>query len=286
MMNEETRSIWIGDGPIADFDRAYDNGAAVQGSEAFSPHWADAAARFRDELTAKGRAEIGTPYGPRPRQHYDLFRPEDSAKGLVVFVHGGYWHRQSISNFSHLSAGALSRGFAVAVPEYTLCPEATISEITREIAAFLGEIAGRFDGPIRLSGHSAGGHLVSRMICRDIGLSHELAARIDRVASISGVHDLRPLLRTKMNAVLKLDEGQARAESPALLEPRENADLFCVTGGAELSEFRRQNALLANVWCGLGARVSCFERPGKHHFDIIDDLVDADSRLVRYLTEL
>jgi arylformamidase len=37
--------------------------------------------------------------------------------------------------------------------------------------------------------------------------------------SISGVHDLRPMLRTAMNQSLKIDMAEAHAESPALLEP-------------------------------------------------------------------
>jgi hypothetical protein len=38
-------------------------------------------------------------------------------------------------------------------------------------------------------------------------LPGEVLARIRRVVSISGVHDLRPLLATKMNSELRLDRA-------------------------------------------------------------------------------
>ena len=83
------------------------------------------------------------------------------------------------------------------------------------------------DGPIRLSGHSAGGHLVTRMICRDSPLSPVLQDRIDRVVSISGLHDMRPLLNTIMNDDFRMLEAEAVAESTALNQPVENVELVC-----------------------------------------------------------
>lgn len=277
-------TIWTGGAPIGDYDAAYANGAAVADSAAYAPRWLAEAAPFRERMTLAGRARLAVPYGDQPRQHYDLFLPEEKPAGLVVFVHGGYWKGQAIAAWSHFAAGALARGFAVALPEYTLCPDTTIPAITREIGSFLDNVAGAVDGPIHLSGHSAGGHLVSRMLCADAPIAAATAARIGRAVSISGVHDLRPLLRTAMNDVLGLDLATARAESPALLEPRDDVRLVCLVGGAELAEFRRQNALLANAWHGLGARVSAVEAPGRHHFDVVDELLDPRSRLVAALT--
>ena len=101
--------------------------------------------------------------------------------------------------------------------------------------------------------------------------------------SISGVHDLRPLLRTRLNDALRLDAGQARAESPALLEPREGVRLTAWVGAGERPEFIRQNALLANVWTGLGALTRAVEEPGRHHFDVIDGLTQPESSLTEAL---
>ncbi len=163
-----------------------------------------------------------------------------------MFVHGGYWKAFDRSVWSHLAAGPLAHGFAVAVPSYTLCPDARIAGITSEIAAFLDRASAEVPGPIHLSGHSAGGHLVSRMLCTDVGLSS--ADRIAHVVSISGVHDLRPLLATQMNQILHLDAREARAESPVLHAPRPGARLTAVAGGTSC----RNSA----------ARTSCCRRSG------------------------
>ena len=90
--------------------------------------------------------------------------PEGRPKGLVVFVHGGFWKALDKSFWSHLARGSVESGYAVAMPSYTLCPTVRISEITREIAAAVERAAAMVEGPLFLTGHSAGGHLVTRMI--------------------------------------------------------------------------------------------------------------------------
>jgi hypothetical protein len=121
------------------------------------------------------------------------------------------------------------------------------------------------------------------MLCTDLDLPDAVRSRITHTVSISGVHDLRPLLRTELNALLHLDEEEARAESPALLRPVEASTLTCWVGGAERPEFIRQTDLLANVWTGLGATTKSVHVPGKHHFNIIEDLADPASDLVAAL---
>ena len=108
-----------------DWDRAYQNGAFIPGSEALPALWTAKAAAFRDSMGA--RALLDQPYGPLPRNRFDLFLPEATPKGLVVFVHGGYWMAFGRESWSHLAAGALARGWAVAMPAYTLAPDARIA---------------------------------------------------------------------------------------------------------------------------------------------------------------
>ena len=209
--------------------------------------------------------------------------PEGRPKGLVVFVHGGFWKALDKSFWSHLARGSVESGYAVAMPSYTLCPAVRISEITREIAAAVARAAAMVEGPLFLTGHSAGGHLVTRMISATSPLPNDVRARISHTVSISGVHDLRPLMKAAMNTDLRIDEAEALVESPALLEPMQNARVTCWVGSAERPEFVRQNALLANIWTGLGAKTCMIEEPGRHHFDVIDGLADPDHPLTRTL---
>ena len=255
---------------ITDWDDAYSNGAYIPGGDAYPAHWAELAAAFRGEMAVVGRADLDQPYGEGARERYDLFRPDAAPKGTVVFVHGGYWMAFDKGRWSHLAAGALARGWAVAMPSYTLCPDSRISGITRQVARAVEAIAQAQPGQLRLTGHSAGGHLVSRLACADAPLPPEVQGRVEHVVSISGLHDLRPLLNTRMNATLKLDEAEATR-------------ITGWGGAAERPEFVRQTELLANIWRGLGASTELRLADGRHHFDVIDDLTNPQSGLVATL---
>lgn len=268
---------------IIDWDEAYANGRHIADGDRWPAAWVQPAQNYRDTLERAGRAKPDIAYGPAPRNRFDLFLPETAPAGLMIFVHGGYWLALDKGYWSHLARGAIERGFAVAMPSYTLCPEQRIAQITAEIGAAIEAAADHVDGPIFLAGHSAGGHLVTRMICKSSPLSDPIRARIRHVVSISGLHDLRPIMRTAMNAQLGLDDAEALAESPALLRPLGDARVTCWVGGAERAEFVRQSGLLANIWTGLGAETRFVTEPDRHHFNVIDGLADPDHPLARSL---
>ena len=266
---------------MIDWDDAFDNSGYVAGADGFAAQWRDAAAAFRATLAAAGRAELDLAYAESARNRLDLFHPESAAAGLLLFVHGGYWHKLDKSFWSQLAAGPLAAGWAVAIPSYTLAPDARIAAITQEIRAAVEFAAARVGGPLRLAGHSAGGHLVSRMACTDIDLSPALRARLEKIVSISGVHDLRPLTATRMNEILRLDADQAAAESPALREPVDDVDIAIWVGAGERPEFLRQTRLLAERWQRPG--VTDHYEPGKHHFSVVEGLANPASPLVAEL---
>ena len=268
---------------VRDWDDAYANGPNIPGGERWPAAWVKPAADFRQAMLADRRATLDIAYGDGPRHRLDLFMPDGAARGLVVFVHGGFWMRLDKSYWSHLAQGSVDSGYAVAMPSYTLCPEVGIADITREVAAAIAQAAAMVEGPLLLSGHSAGGHLVTRMISTTSPLPEPVRARIRHTVSISGLHDLRPLMNTSMNADLRIDDAEAQTESPALLHPRPGARLTCWVGGAERPEFLRQNALLANIWIGLGAQTCRIEEPGRHHFNVIEGLADPGHPLVQTL---
>ena len=270
---------------VTDWDNAYANSANIAGGERWPDAWTGPAQAYRDKIAAQGRAKLDLAYGEDERHRYDLFLPKGDPKGLVVFIHGGFWLRFDKSTWSHLAAGSVDCGYAVAMPSYSLCPSVRIADITGEVGRAVAKVAETVDGPIMLTGHSAGGHLASRMICATSPLPEDVRARIRNVVSISGVHDLRPMMRTAMNANLKLDAMDAVAESPALLDPMPGARICCWVGGGERSEFVRQSALLANAWAGCGAATSYYAEPDRHHYNVIDGLTEASHPLTRTLLE-
>ncbi|MGB4828163.1 MAG: alpha/beta hydrolase, partial [Paracoccaceae bacterium] len=146
-----------------DPDRDFANGAFIAEADSYPPAWAAVAAAFR--INAGDRALLNLPYGPQDRHRFDLFLPTRPPAGVIVFVHGGYWMAFGRESWSHLAAGPLAWGWAVAMPSYTLAPAARISAMTAEITAACRAVAAEVPGPMVVTGHSAGGHLAARMGC-------------------------------------------------------------------------------------------------------------------------
>ena len=250
-------------------DRAYANGAFIAGAEGYPPRWEAAAAGFREAMGA--RARLGLAYGAGARQRFDLFLPEGEARGLLVFVHGGYWLAFGRETWSHLAGGAVARGWACAMPSYTLAPEARIAGMTDEIAracAVAGEVVPGV--PVVVTGHSAGGHLAARMACAD-----QAVPRLRRVVPISPLSDLAPLMATEMQDKLRLDAAECAAESPARLARAAGVEAHVWVGGQERPAFLWQARLLSEEWdCPWTVD------PGRHHFDVVESLAEPGSGLV------
>lgn len=254
-----------------DWDRAYANGAFIAGAEAFPPRWAAEATAFR----ATARMEV-LRHGPGEVEETDLFRPAGEPAGLMVFVHGGYWMAFGRRDWSHLAAGALARGWAVAMPSYPLAPGARVAGMTASVAAAVRAVAALVAGPVVVTGHSAGGHLSARMGNPD--LAPDVAARVRRVVPISPLADLGPLMRTAMNEKLHLDAAECAAESPARHPLRPGCTAHVWVGAEERPSFLWQARVLSEEWaCPWTAD------PGRHHFDVIDGLTDPASPLMTAL---
>jgi acetyl esterase/lipase len=246
----------------AEADRAYANAAFIPGADAYPPRWRAAAAAFR--ATARWEEHA---YGAGDRHRLDLFLPAGEARGLLVFLHGGYWMAFDRRDWSHLAAGAVARGWASALPSYTLAPQAGLGAMVAEAAAACGAARVRVPGPLVVTGHSAGGHLAARLGCADG------PAGVVRVVPISPLAELAPLMQTAMNATLGIDAATAATESPARLPLRAEAHVW--VGGRERPAFLWQARTLSEAWDCPWTVV-----PGRHHFDVIDDLAEPGSALL------
>ena len=254
-----------------ELDDAYANAAYIPDGDAYPDKWAQAASAFR----AQALCELDLIYGESPRQKLDLFHPPRLSKGLVVFVHGGYWLRFDKSFWSHLAAGPIAQGWAVAMPSYDLCPEVRITDIGNQVAAAIALAADRVPGPLRLAGHSAGGQLAARMTARRFGAQWQ--DRLEKVITVSPIADLAPLMRTSMNADLKLDDAEVQSESPAYL-PKPAVPVTVWVGADERPVFLEQAETLAAAW-------ECEKviAQGVHHFSVIEALADPGSALTTAL---
>ena len=189
---------------------------------------------------------------------------------LLIFIHGGYWQSLSAGDSLYHANDAVREEVALHAVEYTLAPHASIEQIIAEcISDVKKTIAELQPTRIVIAGSSAGAHLTA-MCARD----EEIAARINGIALLSGVYDLRPLVCTPTNDPLHLTEETAASLSPHLLTFTRSAPYaLLAVGRHEPSEFIRQNAEYAESLAHHGVNVTTFVLEDRDHFDLPYDLL-------------
>jgi arylformamidase len=260
------------------FEREYNNRAKVPHFPAIAEALGRDAAAFR---AAHPHSELGVSYGPTERQAMDIFWPASGRDAkLSIFVHGGYWQAMGREWFSHLAAGVLAHGVAVAMPSYDLCPNVTLAALTEQLRAAAAFLHRRHGQRMTACGHSAGGHLAAMLMATDWPARGLPAGLIAAGLPISGLFDLVPLTETTVNGALRLDAAEAQRLSP-LMMPSPGLPLHAIVGGAEGPEYERQSRSLAEAWGGTWESV-----PGANHFDVIMPLADPRSATVRRWAQL
>ena len=266
-------------------ERGYNNRAAVPDHPRWLAHYPEASANARAALSPK----LDLRFGPGPKETLDLFLPPHPARGTFVFWHGGYWRALDKSDFSFVAPPFVARGYAVAVANYDLCPDvsvaAIVDEARRAVVWLAREGAAHGANPDRMvvGGHSAGGHLAAMLFTTNwAALGFERQPFLGGV-SLSGVHDLAPMVQYSFNVDFKLDQREAARLSPSHLAPRCRAPLVLAVGADETSEFVRQTQVLWDAWPAnrpAGATGPLLIRD-RNHFNVVVDFADPDTELTQ-----
>ncbi|NIO11187.1 MAG: alpha/beta hydrolase fold domain-containing protein, partial [Deltaproteobacteria bacterium] len=135
--------------------------------------WADE----REALSQANRQRLksfsNVPYGNSPRQVIDIFPAETPNAPVLIFIHGGYWVRGGKDHNSHFADLYGRAGITVALVEYDLCPEVTVTDIVEQVRRAITwvyqNISAYGGDPAKLyiCGVSAGGHLVTMALAHD-----------------------------------------------------------------------------------------------------------------------
>lgn len=262
--------------------RAYDNSGAVTDSAAWLARWRERSARLRD---APGHLP-NLAYGAGEFQKIDYFSCGRPQAPLFVFLHGGYWQRNSRDMFSFVAQGPLSAGFDVAVVGYTLAPQASLGQILDECRWAIDFLLDRAEAlaltfdprTLLVGGWSAGGHLATALLEGDHRFKGALA--------ISGIFDLEPIALCALNDKLGLSAEDALRLSPLHQIAAEHPAICVAVGGDELPELQRQSSTYAEAATQAGIDVRHERLAGHHHFSILDELYRDDGRLVHCLQAL
>lgn len=253
---------------MTDLEREYSPSSRVGGSS--EPFVADH--RLRSEAArALLAARLTTTSGGT------LLVADDPAAPLLVFIHGGYWQALSAADSLYLAPAALAAGWSYAAVEYTIAPAGTLPSMVDECRAALATLAGLVaPAQVVLAGHSAGAHLAAM-----VSLVGPSPVPIARTVLVSGVFDLRPLVHTTVNLPLGLHEAAAAAISPQLLPVAASHEVVVAWGDNETDAFKAQSRAYAAHLAAAGTQVSSVECAGRHHFDIVEDLVRPGTPLGR-----
>lgn len=254
----------------AALDAAYNNAAAVKESAQIVAGWETRSARLR----AAHPDGMDLRYGKDERNRIDYFAARRDGP-VLMFIHGGYWQNRAKELFAFIAEGPLAWGINVALIGYTLAPEKRLDAIVAEIHAAAGWLAqsipmlGGNAKQLFVSGWSAGGHLTA------MAMSHPA---IRGGLAISGIYELEPMRLCYVNEKLRLDEDEARRNSPGPTDKR----LVVAYGADELAELCRQSEDYAKR-----LKAKAHAVPGRNHFTVLEELASphgALTALVRKLT--
>ena len=260
-------------------ERGYNNRAAVPDH----PQHFAAYAAWSQAAREKYAPKTNLRYGPNARELLDLFVPDGKPRGTYLYIHGGYWRALSKEDYSFVAGPLLEQGIGVAVMEYDLCPQVSIATIVDECRRAVQWLVREGPkhgaaGPLVVGGSSAGGHLAAMMFATDWTAHGFAASPLAGGVSLSGVHDLRPLVDFSFNSDFKLDEAEAWRVSPLAYPSLTKAPFVIACGSDETTEFLRQSQILWDGWTDVRRPLDGpLFIPGRNHFTVQLDHADAAS---------
>ena len=222
------------------------------------------------------------PYGAKERERYDFVSCGPSAAATYVFIHGGYWSNCVKEDFAFIADAFIKHNINIVLAEYTLAPEASMTEIVAQTGKLIDRLAADRDGlgiaerPLYLGGHSAGGHLA---------LMHRAHPAVAKVHAISALVDLEPIGLCWLQDTLNLTSEEIENYSP-IRHIGKGAPTLITVGASELTGLRQQSTEYALACEDAGEGVALIHLPGSTHFSILDDLSDPEGWQLRALLSL
>lgn len=272
-------------------DAQYNARATVPDVDVFLKQYAEASRQARETLPCT----LDVAYGEHPDETLDIFpaAPGSATPAPVfVFIHGGYWRALNKSDSSPMAPAFTRAGAVVVAVNYSLAPAVTLDHIVdqnRRALAWIWRNIARYGGDparIHISGSSAGGHLCAMLLAGGWQASAGIPSDAVRGAVLlSGLYDLTPLVRTHINAWMRMSPEDALRNSPDRITPAAGCPIVVSYGGHETDEFKRQSDDYLAAWLARGYPGRHVAMPECNHFDIVLELSRAGSPLAQAALE-
>jgi arylformamidase len=266
----------------AALDRQYNNRLQVPEWSTHLQRWADTSR----EAEKKYSPVKNIAYGEGSLETLDIFPSSQPDSKVLVFIHGGYWHKLDKSDFQFVGEGFHSYNITIVNINYPLAPSASMDQIVNSCRMALQWVVKNIRDhngdptQLYLCGYSAGGHLVTMMMTNDFTFADwvPLTQNVRAVCSLSGLFNLEPIRLSEINEVLHLDGEIVLFNSPIYLKPVLNCPLLLVFGGNESDEFKTQSSDLFEKWKGQ-TPVELIAMEEINHYSIIEEAARAGTPL-------
>ena len=235
-----------------------------------------------NQLTPRGAFELhqDIPYGPDPRQTFDLYVPVSGTMEpeTVVFVYGGGWQSGSKDDYLFVGQAFTELGYVTVVPDYRLYPQVTFPDFVDDLAsaiATLNEVRAirRCTDGLRvvIVGHSAGAHTAA-LLATDPQYLRRSGAHVDlhALVALAGPYDL-PLghrnVRGKFDRVR--DDREA---NPVSLATGETPPVLLLHGTDDSTVSPTHTAKFAAKLNAVGVPVTVHNYDGANHVSLVGAL--------------
>jgi arylformamidase len=262
------------------------------------PHFAAYVAEYHASSAAtRARlpARIDVAYGEGRDENLDLFFPDPASAAkpapVHLFIHGGYWRANSKNDYSYVADSVVAQGAIAAILDYSLMPGARMGALVgqvRRAAIWLGRQAHEFGGDpkaISASGHSAGGHLVSYLVCRAPHEAEFPPTPVRSVLAVSGLFDLAPIAQSFLQSEIHLTAEEIARWSPCGAIPRADSVVRLAVGGAETAPFFELAQRFADRLSSFGLSPRSSILAGEDHMTIVRALGRPGSECAALLAE-
>lgn len=251
----------------------------------YEPEYVRSTAKARESFTS---ARYDVRYGDSPNERLDIYPARSPNAPVLIYVHGGYWRSGDMALWRFVSLGVVGNDVTLVLPTYDVGRDVRVGVIVEQVrkafAWTLDNIADYGGNPadISVSGHSAGGQLAAMLLATDWARRGYDGSPIRSATLISGLFDLEPIrlcrhLRDDYGLDLTADE--VASLSPYRLTPQVACPVTVVVGARETEEYLRSSRLLAGAWQSREVAVTYEELEAHHHFSIVFELADPESRL-------
>ena len=276
----------------AGLNEDYDARATV-GVEGFAREMA----RYRSQSEKMKQAyglHFDITYCQESGQALDIFGPKVNGKGPLlpgfIFIHGGYWRALSKEDSAMMAGTLAEKGIATVVIDYPLAPAVGIGDIVhavRSAVAFIwrrGHEFGLDPDRISLGGSSAGGHLLATLLAPGWHAAFGVPTDVVKFAfPISGLFELAPLMKTRVQEWLALSDASVADYSPMRHIPAPGCPITIAWAEGDPPGFKRQSEAFASLYKAAGAETDLLEVPHCNHFDVLMEWADPTSLLSRTL---